>query len=233
MEKVILLHGALGAKEQFVALEKELENVFDCHAINFSGHGGYLPDIPELGFDNFIEDISLWHQGFNYEPIHFFGYSMGGYAALLYSLKFPERVKSIFTLGTKFDWTPESFAKEAAMLDPEKLKAKVPAFADILKQRHSPADWELLLKHTVLMMKGLTENTPLNTSTLTKISVPVCISVGDKDNMASTETTLPAFRSIPNAQMLVLPSTYHPLEKIDVELLAHHYTRFIMKLSRR
>ena len=40
MNSIILLHGAIGAKDQLEPLAKELKQVgFDAHTFNFSGHG--------------------------------------------------------------------------------------------------------------------------------------------------------------------------------------------------
>jgi hypothetical protein len=39
-EQVILLHGAIGSKEQLIPLQNELENKYTVHNFNFSGHGG-------------------------------------------------------------------------------------------------------------------------------------------------------------------------------------------------
>ena len=40
MQHLILLHGALGSKEQLQPLATTLQNTFHVHSFNFSGHGG-------------------------------------------------------------------------------------------------------------------------------------------------------------------------------------------------
>ena len=39
-EKLILLHGALGSKNQFRPLMERLKEYFDMYTMNFEGHGG-------------------------------------------------------------------------------------------------------------------------------------------------------------------------------------------------
>ena len=48
MQHLLLLHGAMGAKEQFKILVAALKNEFIVHTLNFSGHGG----IP-IAYENF------------------------------------------------------------------------------------------------------------------------------------------------------------------------------------
>lgn len=80
---------------------------------------------------------------------------MGGYVALWLAHQHPERVRKIVTLGTKFDWSPESARLEVKKLDAEKILEKVPAFALILETRHAPNDWKQLLSRTSTMMLAL------------------------------------------------------------------------------
>ncbi len=39
MKQLLLLHGALGAQSQFDELKKKLEMVYECHSLDFYGHG--------------------------------------------------------------------------------------------------------------------------------------------------------------------------------------------------
>ena len=40
MKTILLLHGAIGAKDQMIPLEKMLSTDFSVFSLNFSGHGG-------------------------------------------------------------------------------------------------------------------------------------------------------------------------------------------------
>ena len=73
---------------------------------------------------------------------------MGGYVALGLAAEHPNRIKKVVTLGTKIDWSPEVAASMSRMFDPEKIQAKVPAFANLLAQAHAPADWKKVCQYT-------------------------------------------------------------------------------------
>ncbi|MBK6832255.1 MAG: alpha/beta fold hydrolase [Flavobacteriales bacterium] len=103
MNAHLLLHGALGSKGQLKGLQLQVGG----HAIDLAGHGDR--EIPENGltFEHFIDDIDGFFNEEGLTEAHFFGYSMGGYAALLYASRFPQRVRSVTTLGSILVWSEE------------------------------------------------------------------------------------------------------------------------------
>lgn len=216
MSTLILLHGAIGAKDQLERFIPELQGNYDqVIALNFPGHGGTpIPaeglNIPFLsnGLLNYLHNHSL-------ESVDVFGYSMGGYVAL-HAAAQSNRFRKILTLGTKFSWSREIATKEKAMLNPEKLKEKVPGFAQALANRHAPQNWEDVLHATAQLMEGLGQQPALNAEHLQAIKCKVLISVGDRDTMVSIDESLHVYRQIPNAHFAVLPGVVHPIEKVSV-----------------
>ena len=217
---LILLHGALGSANQLQHLANALEADFAVHLFNFSGHGGRPIPLIGLNFDVFMQDILEYMDSQNINQAAFFGYSMGGYAALYLAKHYPDRVAQVLTLGTKFDWTPETALKETRMLDADKISEKVPAFAAQLEKTHQPTDWKLLLKATAAMMIGLGDNPALSKDDLIAITQPVTIGVGDRDHTAGLDGSIFAYRALPNANLWVLPNTPHPLDKVSVNAIA-------------
>jgi hypothetical protein len=129
------------------------------------------------------------------------------------------KIEKIITLGTKLLWTPEIASKEVKMLDPAIIDEKVPAFAKELNQRHQPADWKQLVLKTAEMMTDLGEKQYLNDSMINNISVPVKLMIGDKDKMVSLNETVDVFKKLKDGSMSVLPSTPHPIEKVNMDRL--------------
>ncbi len=62
----------------------------------------------------------------------------------------------------------------------------------------------------------------------TVIDIPVILLLGDRDKMVSLEETATVYRSLPNAQLGILPGTPHPIEQVDPEGLAFHMARFLL-----
>jgi pimeloyl-ACP methyl ester carboxylesterase len=226
MKKLLLLHGALGAKSQFAKLEALLSNRFEVHLMDFTGHG--LNDIPEVPFsiEMFSGDIESWINENSTEPVNIFGYSMGGYVALHYAKYNPGKIDKIFTLATKFEWTPAGAAREAKMLDAAKIKEKAPRFAEDLSARHG-AKWEKILEKTAEMMMALGNRNVLQQEDLSGIECEVLIGIGDRDKMVTIEESVAAYRLLKNGKLLVIPDTPHPFEQAEASRLAFEINEFM------
>jgi pimeloyl-ACP methyl ester carboxylesterase len=116
----------------------------------------------------------------------------------------------------------------AGMLVPEKIEAKVPAFAQALADRHAPNDWKELCRKTAGMMAELGEKNPLAPSNLLPLAHPVRICLGDADNMVSREESQAVAEALANGEFVLLGNTPHPLEKVDVGVLAQAAVEFFV-----
>ncbi len=231
MENLLLLHGALGTAALFDDLKQKLHPYFRVHTLDFSGHGGLaLPPEP-FSMALFSADILNLMERKHLQKVSIVGYSMGGYAALCFALQHPAHVQRIFTLATKFNWTPETASKESKLLQPEKIAEKLPKFAAILAQRHAPQDWKQVMGKTTDMMHGLGQQPPLTPETLAMLQLPVQLAVGDSDAMVSVQETYWAYTQLPQASLLVLPNTPHPFEKVAVPRLVYEIRQFMQPQS--
>jgi pimeloyl-ACP methyl ester carboxylesterase len=225
--KLLLLHGAIGSSTQLKTISDILNEKFDVHLLDFSGHGG--KDIPEEQFSIklFCNDVLKWLEHHNLSRINIFGYSMGGYVAIYFARHYPQMANRIFTLGTKFHWTPESALKEVKMLDPLKISEKVPAFAQTLLKRHEPGDWKKILFKTSEMMLLMGSNPPLTSEDFSVIESKILLCVGDRDKMVSIDETINVYNQLKNAGLIVLPETGHAIEEVKTDSLDYFLTGFI------
>lgn len=218
MKNIILLHGAIGAKDQLETLSVELKQQgFNVYSLNFSGHG-QAPFQTNFGIEQFALELEDFIKENNLLKPTIFGYSMGGYVALYLANQQPNLLGNIITLGTKFEWNPEISQKEIKMLDSKTIIEKVPKFAETLQKRHGN-DWELLLQKTVEMMLSLGNKNVLSLNDFTSIESKVLIGLADKDTMVSLEETTAVYKQLKNGSMYMLPNTKHPIENVNVSLL--------------
>jgi pimeloyl-ACP methyl ester carboxylesterase len=227
MQKLLLLHGALGSQDHFNNLKIELAQDFEMYSFNFKGHGG--SEIPDLDFTiaGFAEEVITFLDQNNIEKISIFGYSMGGYVGMYLAKNFPERVEKLFTLATKWNWTEENAMSESKMLNPAIIKEKVPKYANSLAALHGN-NWEMLMQKTAVMMLTLGKNPILKNSDYNEIEAPTLVAVGDKDIMVSIEETTALYRLLPNAQLLVMPNTSHPIDRINTALLVYQIRNYFL-----
>lgn len=216
---ILFLHGALASKQQFDSLLPLLPSEHNYHTLNFSGHGGSFFPSNGISFQAFVQDILSYLDSKKIVKINLFGYSMGGYAALLFAAKYPERVEKIMTLNVKFKWDLESTMKETAFLNPEKMMEKVPFFANNLMAMHGINLWKDMLHQTAQMMNTLTQNQPLTEDDYKSITHPCLLAIGEKDTTSSLSETIEVHDKIEEASLLVIPNVPHPFEKIPTARL--------------
>ena len=225
MKKLLLLHGAIGAKDQLEPLLEVLKNDYEVHLLNFSGHGGeQMPN--SFSIELFANDVLTYLDKNNIQKINIFGYSMGGYVALYLAKHYQNKIEKVFTLATKFEWNPDISQKEIKMLDANKIEEKIPAFAQILEKRHQPNNWKVMLKKTSDMMVALGNKNCLTLQDLTSITIPTKIGVGDNDNMVTLGETKEVAQNLKNSELLILQYTLHPIEKVDVVELSNEIKTF-------
>lgn len=225
MQHLLLLHGAIGAKEQLKPLTENLKQFFSVHTLSFSGHGGE-PLVETFSIEQFSTDVINYLQQNKIDKVNIFGYSMGGYVGLYLAKYYPEKINKVFTLATKFSWTPEAAQREIKMLDAARIKEKIPAFAQQLEKRHHPNDWKTILDKTAQMMIKMGDKNPLTLDDLETIEKSVLIGIGDKDTMVTLEETINVYRKLKNSNLIVLPNTQHPVEKVNIQRLTQEITIF-------
>lgn len=216
---IILLHGALGCEIQLTPLARLLEDRFSVSTLNFEGHGD-RPSDQNFTMDLFVDNVIQHLEDRGIEKTHIFGYSMGGYVALMLARKRPDLVSNIMTLGTKFDWTPEIAAREVKMLDPIKIEAKVPTFGLRLSGLHTANDWKNVMRKTADMMMDLGSGKGLSDEDLKMIKSNVVIGLGQLDNMVTSEESERAASLITNAEFISIEGFKHPIEKVDLRSLS-------------
>ena len=218
-QNLILLHGALGASSQFDRFIPELEKRFRVYRFDFEGHGSAPLPNKTFRMEYFAENLTGFITDHHLQHSVVFGYSMGGYAALYSELLNPGFISKIITLGTKFDWSPETAAKEILRLDPVKIAEKLPDFAEELKQRHTSIGWENVLKFTANMMTQLGFSPLLTEENLTTISTEIVIFRGESDTMVSEAESRKTAETVQNGQFISIPNLKHPLESLSIEVL--------------
>ncbi|MBL7777767.1 MAG: alpha/beta hydrolase [Chitinophagales bacterium] len=227
MQHLLLLHGALGSKEQFAELEKQLAAKFKTHALNFAGHARVPSHHHAFTIQNFAHEVLDWMNEKQINTIDVFGYSMGGYVALWLARFYPQRVGKIFTLGTKLNWNEEEANREVKMLNADKIVEKVPAFAQALAERHGEHEWRSVMSKTALMMHDLAK-THLTDADFEKITSTVLLARGSKDNMVTAEETQHAASLMNDAMYVEYENVEHPIEKISTELLSTEIDQYFV-----
>ena len=231
MEHLLLLHGAIGAKDQLQPLAEQLADRYNTHCINLTGHGGNSIPGDSFSIPLFATQVLSYLEENNIDKANVFGYSMGGYVAMYLAKNSPEKINKCITLATKYYWDETEAAKEVKKLDPAIIQQKIPAFAEQLKQRHAPQDWEAVLNKTAELLLNLGKNNALQLTDYPSVNIPVLLLLGDRDKMITLEETTNVYKQLPSAEMAMLPGTPHPIEQVDGSLLKFLINKFLEKAN--
>ena len=84
-----------------------------------------------------------------------------------------------------------------------------------------------MLADTADLLRELGDNPLLTDATLAAITQPVRVIVGDQDTTVSVEESTTVARTLAAGSLTVLPDTPHPVEQVNLELLAPVLVEFL------
>lgn len=98
---LLVMHGGLGVDhtclQPFLSpLKAQVELVFYDHR----GNGRSPADLTGVTFDTWVDDAEALRAALGHDRIVVFGHSAGGFFALRYALRYPERVAGLILCGT-------------------------------------------------------------------------------------------------------------------------------------
>jgi pimeloyl-ACP methyl ester carboxylesterase len=211
---LLLLPGLLGSlRSQWRGFIRPLLTDFRIILMDLRGHGRSANQESMLTPERMMQDIAGLLEYLQVNSVSIAGYDLGGYLGLMLALNEPKLVSSLLMHATKFYWTPEASAIMRQQLDPDRMAAKVPTYADQLVQQHGGRHWRVLVRQaadliSLLVEKGLTEGM------LATTRCPVLVSLGDRDEMVPLLEALRLSRILPNGQLIVLPGVGHSFQTI-------------------
>jgi len=207
---------------------------YRCIAYNARG---YPPsDIPEdfasYGWEFAVDDIAAVMGGLKIKRAHLVGLSMGGYAALLFGLRYPEKTSAIVAASVGSGSHPSqrgAWLRETSVLARIFIDHGMVAVAE--RMARGPARIQLKYKDQKSWREfvvGLRQHSPLGMSNtmarcqalrpslhdlrdqLSDMAVPVLLAVGDED-VRCLETNLMLKSALSNAGLWICPNTGHAI----------------------
>lgn len=203
--------------------------------INYAARGYPPSDVPEdpslYSQDIAVDDARGVLDALNIDKAHIIGLSMGGYATVLFGVKYPERALSLTIGGCGYgsstqqgSWYGELDELADAFLK-EGMKTKAEEYAHgptrVQLQNKDPRGWEefrdQFMEHSPLgaslTFKGVQMHRPNLLEMgeeLSKIPVPTLILIGDEDDPA-IEASLFMKQTMPTAALEVFPRSGHAI----------------------
>lgn len=213
-QKILLLHGALGSRKTFDSILDLISDTYQPITFDFRGHGVYSTD-KAISADLLCNQVIEFIENQQISGLPVFGYSMGGYIALMACLKKPKIFTKIITLGTKYEWNNEIAAHETAQLQTILNLTQEHPFIKNLIEMHGVENYQNCVKVTGNLMKELALKKYLNDETTSKILNETLLLLGDSDSMVNLQETAKVCESLTNGQLIILGDSKHQFEKVN------------------
>ena len=122
---------------------------YRCLFPDFRGHGRTICDDLTWNSRMVADDMALFLDTLGIDKAHIIGYSCGAYVGCYMASKYPDKVRSLVTIGGAAHARPEGASD---MLPENLMKAGATDFIEDIKVRHYEAhkgDWQAYLRNTV------------------------------------------------------------------------------------
>jgi pimeloyl-ACP methyl ester carboxylesterase len=207
---------------------------YRCIAYNARGYPpSEIPEDPELyGWEFAVDDIASVMRGLKLERVHLVGLGLGGYAALQFGLRYPEKVSAIVAVSVGSGFQPsvrDGWLRETSVLARIVIKHGMASIAGRMargparmKLKHKGRkNWQELLgrllqhsgqgmSHTMGRCQDLRPSMDDLRDQPAEIATPVLLAVGDED-MRCLNTNLMLKSALPNAGLWICPRTRHAI----------------------
>lgn len=206
---VILLHGGLGHSGNWgYQVPGLVEAGYRAVVIDSRGHGRSTRDERPFSYDLMASDVLAVMDALQLKRASIIGWSDGACTALILAMKAPERVASVFFFACNMD---PSGTKEFEF-GPLVRRAFGRHVKDYALLSATPDQFDAFSDAVGVMMKTQPN---ASASELAAIRVPVAIVQGEHDEFIKREHAEYLARTIPGAELNILPGVSHfaPLQR--------------------
>jgi pimeloyl-ACP methyl ester carboxylesterase len=236
-QPLVLLHGAFSAiGTSFGELLPGLAETRKVVAFELQGHG-HTADIDRpLSQESMADDVVAAIDRLELGPVDVFGYSMGGFVALLVAIRNPEVVRKlvVMSVGYTLEGVHPGLMDGLGEMTPEMMHGS--QFHDeYLRIAPRPEDFDRLFAKKAEMDRR-TED--LSADDIRAIAAPTLVMIGDSD-LITPEHAVEMFRlrgggvfgdmppGMPASQLAVIPGASHVSIASRAELVVPIVSRFL------
>jgi pimeloyl-ACP methyl ester carboxylesterase len=229
-EPLLLLHGNGGSLQHFEFQIPELSKHFKVIAVDSRAQGRSTDSDKEITYALMASDMYELINKLNLGSANIVGWSDGGNIGLELAFAHPEKVKKLITFGANY--THENYASEEDSVNLDPNDPLISLIKDMRQRRANNAATRLspLPARTPEVKKKLAdlmEKYPNFTEEqLEQIKVPTMVSVGDHD-LINLDHALKLFRSLPHAELFVVPGATHVVLWEQPELINSEIIKFL------
>ena len=205
-EPLILLHGGTAPIETLAAQRAALSRRYRVWLPERRAQGRTGDVDGPITYELMAADTAAFMDAMAIGRAHFVGWSDGANVSMVLATMQPQRIRSLVLVGGNFHYSglTAEFVETARVATPETWFPPLNAMNQALSP-DGPAHFAVALeKLTTMWLAGPT----LTPAELARVEVPALVLVGDND-VITLEHTVELYRSLPNAQLCVVPGASH------------------------
>jgi pimeloyl-ACP methyl ester carboxylesterase len=230
-EPLMLFHGNGGSIESFGSQIPELSKHFKVIAVDSRGQGRSSDSDKEITYTLMASDMNELIDKLKLGSVNIVGWSDGGNIGLELAYAHPEKVKKLFASGANYSHENYLTPYDSTLIM-DKNDPLIVALKTSRQKRAARASARLIpipksSPATKKKLEDLMEKYPNFTiEQLKQINVPALIAVGDHDLIA-LDHTVELFKSLPHAQLLIVPGATHRVLVEQPDLMNNEIIRFL------
>lgn len=169
-------------------------------------HGKTENTAPDLNMPRMVSDMEAFIHELDLGPVHAVGYSMGGGVTLSTARKSPDMYESIVVMGSNY---------------------RAPTPQRLVEVLGPPDSRHPVVKMVFDYATGFPPGWGPTVDAYSKITCPVLLILGDRDEFIDVEDNVKLYRQMPNARLCVVPNCDHlglVRHPIVIDAIEHFYT---------
>ncbi|MEN5085925.1 alpha/beta hydrolase [Sphingobacterium faecium] len=201
---IVVLHGGIvGSALEMGQFIDSLSRNYQVITITTRGHGKSETGSFVPTYEQKAKDVAAVIQAVTTDKVMVLGFSDGAYTGYFFAKQYPEKISKLIAIGAG-EWKPGFRSFDMNL---ESLSAMDAQFwKQQMALRPEPKETEQWLESVNSYYNGLV----IGKLVFEKISCPVLIMAGEKDQNAPLHTVIDAYHMIPLAQLSIIPNAPHP-----------------------
>jgi pimeloyl-ACP methyl ester carboxylesterase len=208
---MILLHSASSSgREDYAAQVPRFAKAFRLFLPDARGHATTRWD-PTGGLrsEDLVADVLAFADALHLATFHLVGFSLGAGTALRFAVRYPERLRTLVTIGYAIDPEPRTSVVRR-VLDPDRIERNEPAWAAQLERRHGPVQGPGAWRGIMTAVAAQVGTQPaISLADLRRVDLPAMVVCGDRDPFTPVGQAWHLQRQLPDARLLVVPDCGH------------------------
>ncbi|RVU24127.1 alpha/beta hydrolase [Sandaracinomonas limnophila] len=226
---LLLLHGGFGSIKDFKQVIGTLSKKYRVLALDSPGQGR-SEQIAAISYQIYADYYAAFIDQMKLDSVYVLGWSDGGNSAFILAHDRPDKVKKVIASGSDsdmFDAAPAGFVENMKTRTPENISEEYRQYwlNDFLKLSPNKNTWQ---KSFIQLRDMWVTKEVISDEHLRSIKSKFLVVYGDKD-VIKLEHGLHIYRTIPSAQLLILPNTSHMVFSEKPALISQLIVEFLGK----